>query len=91
MGGGKTYVIASAICRITNNMKIFVLKRRKFHDGRAKSDISLAFLGVKRFGMEGDNERIQKAVPAETNSCHGACDHYGTDFGACDGTGRCAG
>jgi len=30
----------------------FVPKRHKFHDGRAKSDISLAFLSVKRFGME---------------------------------------
>ncbi len=30
----------------------FVPKRHKFQYGRAKSDISLAFLSVKRFGME---------------------------------------
>ena len=30
----------------------FVPKRYKFRDGRAKSDISLASLSTKRFGME---------------------------------------
>ncbi len=30
----------------------FVPKRHKFRHGRAKSDISLAFLSIKRFGME---------------------------------------
>ena len=39
----------------------FVPKRHKFHDGRAKSDISLAFLSVKRFGME---EVMKKRVVA---------------------------
>ena len=38
----------------------FVLKRHKFHDGRAKSDISLAFLSVKRFGMEEKKMRLDE-------------------------------
>ncbi len=41
----------------------FVPKRHKFCDGRAKFDISLAFLSVKRFGMEETMEKIRMTTP----------------------------
>ena len=52
------------VCWLTDLQAGKERHKYKFHDGRAKSDISLAFLSVKRFGMEGksSNGRCRKQI-----------------------------